>query len=157
MDYDNYKKRRFRAEEREAVMELDALSRSLDGPVQRLEKRLSGLKYLKRDVGCVKRIIRKLHDEAIKEQPEDIKDILYRQSRDFVIRSVRVSVQPARDEVRMPLADEWQFIQIAIDSRCRICMNTPAECYQCKVRALLRRYVDGPTPVISGTCGYMGC
>lgn len=68
----------------------------------------------------------------------------------------RRSVVKKMEEVVMPMDDEWQFIHITLDSRCGICLKTSSECRDCKVRALLRRYVDEPEPEISGACGFMG-
>ena len=157
MDYPEYKKRRLRNEERLAVMKLDMLTRSFGEAVCALESRLGGYKYAKRDVSCVVGICKKLVREALGECPADIAAQIIRQSRDYCIGLERRSVTRRMDEVVMPMNDEWQFIHICLDSRCSICLKTPTECRECKVRALLRRYVDEPEPEISGACGFMGC
>lgn len=157
MDYKEYARRRLREEERVAVMRLDAITRSFEAAIEPIMHRLGGMKYLKRDIACAKKVIGRIRDEALKDVPPDILDVLIRQSRDYVVTVAKVRINPAGDEVVMPMKDEWQFVHIVLDSRCKICMNTPGECRACGVRALLRRYVDEPEPMVDGECGFMGC
>lgn len=156
MDYPEYKNRRLRNEERLAVMKLDMLTRSFGEAVCALENRLSGYKYAKRDLNCVLSICKKLVRISLGESPQDIAAQIIRQSRDYCLGLERRSVTRRQEEVVMPLKDEWQFIHITLESRCGICLKTPAECRDCKIRALLRRYADEPEPMIAGECGYMG-
>lgn len=156
MDYPEYKKRRLRNEERLAVMKLDMLTRSFGEAVCALENRLKGYKYTKRDLCMVVSVCKKLVREALGESPQDIAAQILRQSRDYCMGLERRSVVKKMEEVVMPMDDEWQFIHITLDSRCGICLKTSSECRDCKVRALLRRYVDEPEPEISGACGFMG-
>lgn len=158
MDWKEYNKRRLREEERLGVMRLDAITRSFEAALEPLRGgKLAGEKYLNRDVACVKRIIGKIRDAALKEVPQDARDVLMRQSRDYIVTVAKIQVQRQMDEVIMPMADEWQFVHIVLDSRCKICMNTPGEARACGVRALLRRYTDEPEPLSAGDCGFMGC
>lgn len=50
MDYQEYKRRRLKGEERLALMQLDMLARSFDAAANDLKDRLAGYKWLKRDL-----------------------------------------------------------------------------------------------------------
>lgn len=156
MDYGEYKARRLRNEERMAVMTLDMLSRSFAYQIEQLEGRLKHVKYLKRDKALVGKICMKLVTAALEGSPPDIAAHIIRQSRDFRFGLERISPVRKKEEVVMPLDDEWQFIHICLDSRCAICLKTPGEAQACKVRQLLRRYADEPDPMSAGECGFMG-
>ena len=68
-------------------------------------------------------------------------------------------ISPARkmEECVMTLEDEWNFIQIVMDSRCKLCLKIGEECRRCRIRKLLRKFVDEPEPGSLTACGYMGC
>lgn len=121
-----------------------------------LEKRLEGVKNVRRDLGMMKYICDRLLKAALRDVPPDAVLHLLRQTRDFELGIQRKSAVRKMEEVIMPLSDLWQVIQIVLESRCSLCLKTPAECRACRVRALLRRYADEPNPKI-GECGYMGC
>ena len=157
MDWKEYSKRRLREEERIGVMRLDAITRSFEAALEPLQGKLAGEKYLKRDVACAKKLIGKIRDAALKEVPQDARDVLLRQSRDYIVTVAKVQIERHMDEVVMPMKDEWQFVHIVLDSRCKICMATPGEARACEIRALLRRYTDEPEPLSAGECGFMGC
>ena len=157
MDWKEYSRRRLREEERIGVMRLDAITRSFEAAVEPLHGKLAGERYVKRDVACAKKLIGKIRDAALKDVPEDQRAVLMRQSRDYIITVAKIQVQRQMDEVIMPMDNEWQFVHIVLDSRCKICMATAGEARACGVRALLRRYTDEPEPLSAGECGFMGC
>lgn len=160
MDYSEYKKRRLNNAERLAVMQIDMLARSFDNAIGVLEGRLSGVKGVKRDAGMLRYICRRLVREAIETAPgvpADIAAQILRQSRDFRFGLERISPVRKMEECVMTLEDEWQLIQITLDSRCKLCLKDGEECRRCKIRALLRKFVDEPEPGSLTECGYMGC
>lgn len=160
MDYGEYKKRRLRNEERLAVMQLDMLGRSFQDAVHVLEERLKNVKGVKRDVGMMKHICKRLVHEALNTDPgvpEEIAAQIVRQSRDFRFGLERIAPVRKMEECVMTLEDEWKLIHIALDSRCSICLKMGEECKRCGVRALLRKFVDEPEPDIMTGCGYQGC
>lgn len=160
MDYAEYKKRRLSQAERMAVMQLDMLQRSFNDAVNALSDRLAGVKGVKRDIGLLNYICRRLVKEALTAAPgapEEIAAHILRQSRDFQFELKRISPVRKMEECVMPLEDEWNFVHIALDSRCGLCLKTGEECRKCKLRGLLRKYVDEPEPGSMTECGFMGC
>lgn len=157
MDWAEYNKRRLRNEERLAVMQMDMLERSFDAALDTLSDRLSGVKGVKRDRGMIKFICRRLLEAALGDCPEDLAAQILRQSRDYCLGLERKSVTRRQEECVMPLCDEWQFIHIALDARCGLCMLDEAGCRACGVRQLLRRYCDEPEPGSLTACGFQGC
>lgn len=159
MEYKEYARRRLMNHERLAVMTLDMLSRSFAEQVEKLLPRLcaNGVKGIKRDLGMMAHICTRFVKGAMEGCPPDIAAQIIRQSRDFQMALERKSPVRKNEECVMPLEDEWQFVHIALESRCAICLKTGEECTRCGVRRLLRRYVDEPEPQILRECGFMGC
>lgn len=160
IDYAEYKKRRLRNEERLAVMQIDMLGRSFEDAVHVLEERLARVRGVKRDLGMVRWICRRLVHEALNTDPgvpEEIAAQIVRQSRDFRFGLERISPVRKMEECVMTLEDEWNLLQIVLDSRCGLCLKNGEECRRCKIRTLLRKFVDEPEPGSLTECGYMGC
>lgn len=155
MDYQEYKRRRLKGEERLALMQLDMLARSFDAAANDLKDRLAGYKWMKRDLGLMRRTCMHLMEEAVRDVPRDALELVLRQSRDYRLGLVRWSPIRREEEIVMPLSDEWQFVDIAMSERCATCLKTEAESKACELRALLRRYVDEPDPEFM-SCGYVG-
>lgn len=161
MEWREYAKRRLSNDERLAIMEMDMLSRSFAAAMAVLEPRLTagGVKGVKRDMGMLKHICERMLKEALNCQPgvpEEIAAHIVRQSRDFRFALERIAPVRKQEEVVMPLKDEWQFIQIVLESRCAMCLKTPGEVRACQLRALLRKYADEPQPGSMCDCGFMG-
>ena len=159
-DYQVYKKRRLRNEERLAVMQIDMLGRSFEDAVRALSDRLARVKGVQRDLGMVRWVCRRLVHEALNTDPgvpEEIAAQIVRQSRAFRFGLERISPIRKMEECVMTLEDEWNMIQIVLDSRCGLCLKTGEECSRCGVRKLLRKFVDEPEPGVLTECGYMGC
>lgn len=156
MDYKDYAARRLRPEERMGIMQLDMLSRSFRLATCDLSKRLEGYRYLNRDLGAVQSACRRLIEYAAQNVDQGALDQVLRQSRDYALGLERIAVARKEEEVVMPMSDEWQFVSVVLDSRCGMCLKSGTESRQCRVRALLRRYVDEPDPGTLG-CGYAGC
>jgi hypothetical protein len=156
MDYSEYAKRRLRAEERMAILKLDMLSRSFGGAVDALEKKLEGVKGVKRDLGMMRHIITRFMEEALKEVPADQVAQLLRQSRDYRLSLERLNVNAHHDEYVIGQEDVWQMIHITLDARCSICLASGTEAKNCGVRKLLRKYMDEPDPGCLSGCGYAG-
>lgn len=152
----SYFKNRLRPEERLGVMHIDMLSRSLDVAMEDLRPRMEGYENLDEEMETVRAIYRRILQYALKDQPEDTEDIIKRQSRDFTISLERRSPIRKEQEVVMPISDEWQFVNVVLESRCGICLKSSAEATACPVRRLLRKYSDEPEPGY-GTCGFTGC
>lgn len=153
-----YDPNRLRSEERVAIMALDMLGRSFDYQVKKITPRLErgGYKHVKRDVGLMKAAFKRLRNEAMKGMDAQMQAHINRQSWDYEIRAVRVAVTKDSESVVMPLQDEWQFVQIVIESRCKLCLATGAECKNCGIRQLLRRYVEEPETNYTEECGFQG-
>lgn len=159
-DWKEYAKRRLRNDERLAVMEMDMLSRSFAAAMAVLEPRLTagGVKGVKRDIGMLKYICERMLKETLNCQPgvpEEVAAHLVRQSRDFRFALERIAPVRKQEEVVMPLEDEWQFIQIVLESRCAMCLKTAGEVRSCQLRKLLRKYADEPQPGSMTECGFM--
>lgn len=157
MDYQEYARRRLRQNERLAIMQLDMISRSMESATDDLARLLADYNPLKRNVGMHRYICKDIIKHAIKDAPPDTASIILRQSRDYRMSLERVAPTRKEEECVMPLSDEWQFVQIVLDSRCGMCLKDGAECNGCGVRKLLRRYVDEPDPGYASSCGYKGC
>lgn len=159
MDYGEYSKRRLKNEERMGVMMLDMLTRSYGDAVNALGDRLKDVKYVKRDSALLSSICKRLIKavfETAPGTPADLAAQIIRQSRDFHLVIERKAVVRRQDECVMPIADEWQFVQITLDARCSICLKDDRQCRECGVRKLLRRYLDEPDPGCLSGCGYSG-
>ena len=152
----DYFRTRLRPQERLGVMHLDMLGRSFNVALKDLGSKLDGYEDLDKDVETMRSILRRLVEYVLKDQPKDTANIILRQSRDFIINLERRSPVRKEQEVVMPVGDEWQFVQVVLDSRCAVCMKTAGEAMTCPVRALLRKYADEPDPGF-GHCGYVGC
>ena len=154
-----YDPNRIRAEERISIMALgmlgDAFEYYLSGLTKRYER--AEYKYVKRDLGLMRAAFKRLWNEALKGVDDASRRHLILQTRDYEIRAVRNSVTKDKETVTMSLEDEWQFVQIAVESRCSICMATGVECRDCGVRKLLRRYIGEPECGVLSECGYQGC
>lgn len=159
MDYPEYKKRRLNNAERLAVMQIDMLQHSFNNAVNALSGRLAGVKGVKRDIGMLNYICRRLVKEALTAAPGvpcELAAHILKQSRDYQLRPERISPVKKMEECTMTLEDEWNFIHIALDSHCAICLKTGEECRKCKLRSILRKYTDEPEPGSMTECGYMG-
>ena len=152
----NYFENRLRPDERLGVMHMDMLSRSFDVAIRDLGHKLDGYPNLEAEIEAMHTICLNMVAYALKDQDDGIKKVVLRQSRDFVIGLERRSPINKEQEVIMPISDEWQFVNIVLDSRCRTCLLTGAEAAQCQVRRLLRKYSDEPDPGF-GHCGFVGC
>ena len=160
MDYGEYKKRRLRNEERLAVMQLDMLGRSFEDAGRVLEGRLSKVKGVKRDLGMIRYICKRLVRETLETDPgvpSEITAQILRQSRDFRFGLERISPVRKMEECVMTLEDEWKLIHITLDSRCSLCLKSGEECRRCEIRSPLRKFVDEPEPGSLTECGYQGC
>lgn len=155
-EYREYARRTLRNEERQAVMHLDMLAGSFFNAVEKLRGRLKGDRNLNRDVGMMGWICKRLVREAIRDVEPDVARQILRQSRDYELGLTRKQVVQRHEEVIMPLEDEWQFVHIALESRCKTCLNDANGCRDCALRKLLRRYADEPEPGALTPCGYMG-
>ena len=102
-DYADYKKRRLNGDERLMIMMLDMIPRTFENAINILTARLQRDRYVKRDVGMVRSICRRLKDEALADQPADIEDIINRQSRDFRTSIERMAPVRKEEEVVMPM------------------------------------------------------
>ncbi len=151
------KRRRLRPEERAAIMHLDMLKKSYEYCAGQLQGRLGGYRYLKRDLGFMKHACNALIDEALKGEEPETADHIRRQSRDWRLGIERVSPVRRKDEVVMPIEDEWQMIHIVLESRCGLCLKGDGESAQCPIRKLLRKYCDEPESGTLRGCGYQGC
>lgn len=160
MDYKEYKKRRLRNEERLAVMQIDMLGRSFDDAIRVLGGRLEHVKGVKRDLGMIRHICKRLVYEALNTDPGvpgEIAAQIIRQSRDFRFALERISPVKKMEECVMTLEDEWKLIHITLDSRCKLCLKSGEDCKRCEIRKLLRKFVDEPEPGSLTECGYQGC
>ena len=135
----SYFETRIRPEERQGVMHMDMLSRSFDTAIRSMGRKLAGYEALEEDARTLKEICERLRDWALKDQSADTMDIILRQSRDYVLGLERRGPVRRGEEVVMPIEDEWQFVSVTLESRCRTCMMTPEEAAACPVRRLLRR------------------
>ena len=159
-DWNEYAKKRLRNDERLAVIGMDMLSRSFAAAMAVLEPRLTaaGVKGIKRDMGMLRHICERMLNETLNSAPgvpEEVAAHLVRQSRDFRFALERIAPVRKQEEVVMPLEDEWQFIQIVLESRCAMCLKTPGEVRSCQLRKLLRKYADEPKPGAMTECGFM--
>ena len=150
MDWKDYNARRLREEERRGVFALDQLTRSFETACHRLESRLKGYKYYRRDVGMIQAACKRLYIEAVKDVDPELLMQIERQSRDYVLDSVRKTVVPP-DEVVVTTADIETLLNLALDSHCAMCMLEGSAAKGCKVRRLLRKFTDEPDP------GFMPC
>ena len=160
MDYGEYKKRRLRNEERLAVMQLDMLGRSFEDAVRVLEGRLSKVKGVKRDLGMIRYICKRLVRETLETDPgvpSEITAQILRQSRDFRFGLERISPVRKMEECVMTLEDEWKLIHITLDSRCSLCLKSGEECRRCEIRSPLRKFVEEPEAGMLMECGFQGC
>ena len=156
MDYKEYARRRLRAEERMAILKLDMLSRSFGSVVDALDKKLEGVKGVKRDLGMMRHILTRFMEESLRDVPADQAAQLLRQSRDYRMSLERISAIPRPQEYVIGQEDVWQMIHITLDARCGICLKSGAEARNCGVRKLLRKYMDEPDPGCLTDCGYAG-
>ena len=152
----SYFKNRLRPEERLAIMHVDMLARSLDAAMGALMGRMEGYEHLDAEMAAVRTIYRRIVEYALKDQPKETADIILRQSRDFIISLERKSPIRKEQEVVMPISDEWQFVSVVLESRCRLCLKSSAEAAACPVRRLLRKYSDEPEAAFAA-CGFTGC
>lgn len=150
MDWKDYNARRLREEERRGVFALDQLTRSFETACHRLEGRLKGYKYYRRDVGMIQAACKRLYIEAIKDVAPELLVQIERQSRDYVLDSVRKTVVPP-DEVVVTTVDIETLLNLVLDSHCAMCMLEGSAAKSCKVRRLLRKFTDEPDP------GFMPC
>lgn len=150
MEWKDYNARRLREEERRGVFALDQLTRSFDTACRRLDNRLNGYKYCRRDVGMIQAACKRLYIEAVKDVDPELLLQIERQSRDYVLDSVRKTVVPP-DEVVVTTADIETLLNLVLDSHCAMCMLEGSAAKGCKVRRLLRKFTDEPDP------GFMQC
>ena len=150
MDWKDYNAHRLREEERRGVFALDQLTRSFETACRRLENRLKGYKYCRRDIGMIQAACKRLYIEAVKGVDPELLTQIERQSRDYVLDSVRKTVVPP-DEVVVTTADIEMLLNLVLDSHCAMCMLESGDAKGCKVRRLLRKFTDEPDP------GFMPC
>lgn len=150
MNWKDYNARRLREEERRGVFALDQLTRSFETACHRLEGRLKGYKYYRRDVGMIQAACKRLYIEAVKDVDPELLMQIERQSRDYVLDSVRKTVVPP-DEVVVTTADIETLLNLVLESHCAMCMFEGSAAKGCKVRRLLRKFTDEPDP------GFMQC
>ena len=93
---------------------------------------------------------KRLYIEAVKDVDPELLLQIERQSRDYVLDSVRKTVAPP-DEVVVTTADIETLLNLVLDSHCAMCMLEGSEAKGCKVRRLLRKFTDEPDP------GFMPC
>lgn len=144
---------RLREDERRGVMALDQLSRSFEVACERLGHKLADYKYLKRDIGQMHAICRRLMKEALKDVDPAMAMQIVRQSRDYVLDSVRKTVVPD-DEVILTEADLTTLLNIALEERCSYCMKNRGEADVCPTRKLMHKFVDEPEQGMMA-CGYV--
>lgn len=150
MNWSDYNARRLREEERRGVFALDQLTRSFETACKRLENRLKNYRYYKRDIGMIQSACKRLYIEAVKGVDPELLMQIERQSRDYVLDSVRKTVVPP-DEVVVTTADIETLLNLVLDSHCAMCMLEGSDAQGCKVRRLLRKFTDEPDP------GFMSC
>lgn len=150
MSWSDYNAHRLREEERCGVFALDQLTRSFEVACRRLENRLKGYRYYKRDVGMIQAACKRLYIAAVKDVDPELLMQIERQSRDYVLDSVRKTVVPP-DEVVMTTHDIETLLNLVLDSHCAMCMTEGSAARGCKVRRLLRKFTDEPDP------GFMPC
>ena len=150
MEWKDYNARRLREEERRGVFALDQLTRSFETACKRLENRLKSYKYCRRDIGMIQAACKRLYIEAVKDVDPELLLQIERQSRDYVLDSVRKTVVPP-DEVVVTTADIETLLNLVLDSHCAMCMLGGGDAKGCKVRRLLRKFTDEPDP------GFMPC
>lgn len=150
MSWSDYNAHRLREEERRGVFALDQLTRSFEVACRRLENRLKGYRYYKRDVGMIQAACKRLYIAAVKGVDPELLLQIERQSRDYVLDSVRRTVVPP-DEVVVTTADIETLLNLVLDSHCAMCMMEGSAARGCKVRRLLRKFTDEPDP------GFMPC
>ena len=150
MGWKDYNAHRLREEERRGVFALDQLTRSFETACKRLENRLKSYRYYKRDIGMIQAACKRLYIEAVKDVDHELLLQIERQSRDYVLDSVRKTVVPP-DEVVVTTADIETLLNLVLDSHCAMCMLEGGEAKGCKVRRLLRKFTDEPDP------GFMPC
>lgn len=144
---------RLHEDERRGIMALDQLSRSFEVACERLDRKLTGYKYLKRDVGQVQALCRRLMREAIKDVDPVMALQIARQSRDYVLDSVRRTVVP-KGEVILAEPDLSDLLDAVLSERCQYCMKNQGEADVCPTRKLIHKFVDEPDPGMM-TCGYV--
>ncbi len=154
-----YDPNRLRSEERISIMAFGMLGDAFEYYLDSLQKRYerAEYRYVKRDLGLMRAAFKRLWNEALKGVDDNTRRHLILQTRDYEIRAVRSTVTRDKETVTMSLEDEWQFVQIVVDSRCKICLTTGVECRDCGVRQLLRRYIAEPECGTLTECGYQGC
>lgn len=152
----DYWKNRLNADQRQAIMTLDMLTRAFTVSAETLKSRMTDYKYFNRDIKMMEAVSLRILKKAIENLPPDTADMLLRQSRDYVLDVKRRSPIRRHEEIIMPMDDEYQMIQIVVDSKCAMCLKTDAECDACKVRKLLRKYTNEPDPGFRN-CGFQGC
>lgn len=152
----DYWKSRLNGEQRQALMNIDMLTRSFEVCAEALKGRVGDYKYLNRDIKLMRSVAQRILKLALDGLPDDTAATILRQSRDFRLETVRISPVRRGEEVVMPMEDEWQFVNIVLDSRCATCLKTSGECRSCGVRKLLRQYADEPDPGLRD-CGFQGC
>lgn len=148
------KKKRPNADERQGIMTIDMMTRSFDVAFGYLKKRMEGYRYTKRDLGQIRGALKRLLNYAYESMGEDFKDILNRQSRDYVLTVERRGSIRREQEIVMPLEDEWLLINLALEERCHMCILSGRECRECKLRRLLNKYVSEPEESEFEGCGF---
>lgn len=155
-DYEEYKKHKLTSQERVSIMHLDMLQRSISDATEGIKDRLAktGYKYLNRDIGLINSAMKRMCDAALASTSKENVMMILRQSRDVRLGLEKARVVRQKDEIVMPIDDEWQFVRLVVEGNCEICVKTPAECRACKIRKLLRRYTFEPEPGILSGCGF---
>lgn len=148
--WSDYNAHRLREDERRGVFALDQLTRSFETACRRLDGRLKGYRYYRRDIGMVQAACKRLYIAAVKDVDPALLMQIERQSRDYVLDSVRKTIVPP-DEVVVTTADIETLLNLVLDSHCAMCMTEGSAARGCKVRRLLRKFTDEPDP------GFMPC
>lgn len=151
--YDEYRRKRMDEKERMGYMTLCMLPVSVEKAAGKLQRKLEGYRYLKRDLGAIRAAIARIRAAADAQTDEDTIGTVLRQGRDYMLDAVRYTPIRTGGEIVMPAEDEWQLINLALTERCGICLKSDAEAKRCKLRKLLRRYVHEDDPGLSA-CGY---
>lgn len=154
MDWEEYRKKAPNNEQRLGIMHMQMIANSFEMAVRRTGNRMDGYKYLKRDLAMLRAVMARIIDYSLHDCPDEIIQTITRQSRDYEIALQRKSVTRNKETVMMSIEDLWQIMNIIIESRCALCVNTAQECKNCKLRKLLRCYLEEPEPEYKGGCGF---
>lgn len=158
MNYEEYKKRRLCADERNALGNIGVIAQSLDKYIETLRDRLelAGYRYANRDKGMLTKTLERLYLTVADTVPKDIMSQYerhYRGARWGVLPEGRAAKEPY--EVIVPESDLAMMADLTLKGHCAMCLKDGTDADMCPIRKMLRRYIDEPKPLYTH-CGYAG-